>query len=295
VNETPPPSATARAAVAVAISACCFGAIGVLVSLAVATGATLTVVLGYRYLIAVVVLGALLAIAREPVGPPRRALWIVLVGGGGQTLVAYLGLTALRYIPVADATFLFYTYPAWVALIAALRRTEPLTRVRVGALALSLIGIAVMIGGSTSVAGSPRGVALALGAAVVYSIYIPSIERLQQGFNSRAAALLVCVGAGAAFFVLAALDGSVSMSLHRTAWLVILVLALVSTVAAFQLFLSGLKVLGPVRTAIVSTVEPFAAALLGAWLLGQPITMATIAGGVLIIGAVVLLQRGTRG
>ena len=281
----------ARAALAVAVSACCFGSIPVLVTLAIEAGARLPTVLAYRYVIAGAVLGAMVAVGRQRIGALDRAMLIVLIGGGGQTLVAYLGLTALEYIPVANATFLFYTFPAWVTVMAAVRRTEPITRTRVMALTLSLAGITVMIGGSATVVGSARGVLLALSAAVVYSLYIPAIERLQEGIESSIAALLVCVGAGTAFLVLATVDRSLTTSLHPTAWMAIVVLALVSTVAAFQLFLSGLRVLGPVRTAIVSTVEPFCAAVLSAWLLAQPLTLATVAGGVLIIGAVVLLQR----
>ena len=282
---------TTRAALAVATSACCFGAIPVLVSLAVGTGASLTSVLAYRYAIAAVVLAAMVVISRESFATRRQAVWIIIVGGGGQTLVAFLGLSALEYVPVATSTFLFYTFPAWVALGAAIRRTERITRTRAMALGLSLLGITVMIGGSATLAGSLPGVLLALSAAISYSVYIPAMEHLQKGLNARATALLVCIGAGIAFLVLAALDASLTVAMHRTAWLVIVTLAIVSTVAAFQLFLSGLSVLGPVRTAILSTVEPFFAALMGAWLLAQPLTVATIAGGALIIGAVVLLQR----
>jgi drug/metabolite transporter (DMT)-like permease len=60
---------------------------------------------------------------------------------------------------------------------------------------------------------------------------------------------------------------------------------------AFVLFLRGLAAIGPVRTAIVSTVEPFCAALLGAVVLGQPLSPGTLAGGGLIATAVVLLAR----
>ena len=279
---------------AVVLSACCFGAIPVLVSLAIATGASLGTILTYRYLIAAIVFVVILAAAPEPMATQKRAAWVVLVGGVGQFLVAFLGLSALRYIPVANATFLFFTFPAWVAVIGAVRKTEPLTRLRVAALVLSLLGITVMIGGSTTAAGDPRGVMLALAAAVVYSMYIPAMERLQQGLGGRTTALLVCLGAGAGFLLLSSIDGSLTTSLHPRAWMIAVVLAVVSTVAAFQLFLGALRVLGPVRTAIISTVEPFAASLLGAWLLQQSLGPATIAGGLLIIGAVVLLQRGTR-
>ena len=295
MTDAPPSTSTARAAVKIAISACCFGAIPVMVSLATAVGASLTVLLGFRYLIAAIVMGALVVGRTATPLASRRSLWIVVVGGGGQTAVAYLGLSALQYIPVANATFLFYTYPAWVAVIAALRRTERLTGVRLAALALSLAGITVMIGGgSATVAINPTGVMLALSAAIVYAVYIPTMERLQQGFTPLVTSLLVCVGATIAFLLLAAIDHSLTLALHRTAWVVIVVMALVSTVAAFQLFLGGLAVLGPVRTAIISTVEPFAASLLGAAMLGQHLTLPTLLGGALIIGAVVLLQLKSR-
>ena len=48
------------------------------------------------------------------------------------------------------------------------------------------------------------------------------------------------------------------------------------------------------RTAIVSTVEPFFTAVLGAATLGQPFGVGTVAGGVLIAAAVLLLQRPAR-
>jgi drug/metabolite transporter (DMT)-like permease len=53
-------------------------------------------------------------------------------------------------------------------------------------------------------------------------------------------------------------------------------------------------VLGPVRTAIVSTAEPFFTAALAAVVLAEPLTVRTGLGGVLIAAAVVLLQRTGR-
>jgi ABC-type sugar transport system substrate-binding protein len=63
------------------------------------------------------------------------------------------------------------------------------------------------------------------------------------------------------------------------------------TAIAFLLFLRGLAVLGSVRTAIVSTIEPFFTTLLGALVLSQPLPPSSLLGGALIALAVVLLQR----
>ena len=73
---------------------------------------------------------------------------------------------------------------------------------------------------------------------------------------------------------------------------VIAALAILSTALPFTLFLSGLRTLGPMRTAIVSTIEPFFVAILAALVLDQPLTRGILFGGTCIAGAVVLLQLG---
>jgi drug/metabolite transporter (DMT)-like permease len=78
------------------------------------------------------------------------------------------------------------------------------------------------------------------------------------------------------------------------AWWAIGALALPCTVLAFLLFMRGIDRLGPVRTAIVSTVEPLFTAVLGAVALGQALRAPTLVGGALIAGAVALLQLRPR-
>jgi drug/metabolite transporter (DMT)-like permease len=133
-------------------------------------------------------------------------------------------------------------------------------------------------------------VLLALGAAVLYAMYIPMIGALERGLPPVATATYMSAGAAIVLLIAGALMGDITLDLHRTAWTAIVLLAVVSTVFAFLGFLRGLRVLGPVRTAIVSTVEPFFTAVMGALLLSQPITPVTLAGGALIAAAVVLLQ-----
>ena len=279
-----------RATALVAFAACCFGSIGVLTVLATREGTSLDVVLGGRYLLAALVL---LVVAGGPRGAalaPSHALRTLLLGGGGQAAVAGLSLTSLRYIPAATLGFLFYTYPAWVALFAVARGSETVDARRVAALALSLGGIVVMVGSPWSAPMPLPGVLLALASAVIYALYIPLLGRLQQGTTGTVVSIYISLGAGILFAARAAWLGDLTPRLPVVSWIVIAVLAVLCTAVAFITFLRGLGVLGPVRAAIVSTVEPFWTALLGALLLSQPITPATIAGGALIAAAVLLLQ-----
>ena len=285
-----------RATLLVAFSECCFGSIAILVTVATDAGARLVEVLAWRFLLAAVLLavvaGGPAAIRRER----RRGLPLALLAGGGQAAIGGLSLSALRYIPAATMIFLFYTYPAWVTVISALRGGEPLTGLRVLALGLSLAGIAVMVGlpgtGSASIAAP--GVLLALAGALLYALYIPMIDRLGRGLSPALTAAFATSGAAVILAAAAATTGGVTPRQPAIVWLTIVLLAVVCTVIAFIAFLRGLAAIGPVRTAIVSTVEPFWGALLASVVLAQPLSSRTLTGGILVAAAVVILNLPPR-
>jgi drug/metabolite transporter (DMT)-like permease len=281
----------------VLLSAACFGANSILTLVAIRAGVPLFAVLFWRYGLAAPMLAAVAALSgpgRLAI-PRRRLLPLLTLGGGGQALVIFLAMTSLNWIPAATLGFLFYTYPAWVAVFAALRGSERFDRRRVLALGLSLAGVVFMVGApllGASGALHPAGVALALGAAVVYALFIPLIGRLQAGLDPAAASTYVVLAASALFGILALATGNFRLALPPVGWATVLALALISTTLGFIAFLRGLAVLGPVRTAIVSTVEPFWIAVLGLVVLSQPISPSVLGGGALIAAAVVLLQKG---
>jgi drug/metabolite transporter (DMT)-like permease len=278
-----------RATLLIILSALSFGSISVLTVLVTAAGVPLLTAMAWRYLLGVTLLGAVARPGRIRSIPTPRVVQLVVTGGCGQALITYLSLHALEYIPVGPLAFLFYTYPAWVALLAALRKTERLTSVRVIALTLALAGVTIMVGAPTEKL-NPIGVMLALGSALLYSAYLPALEHVQAGVPTVIATFLLIGGAAIAFVMAALLTGKLFIPAGITVWSEILVLAVVSTVVAFLTLIKGLAVLGPVRTSIVATVEPFFTATLGVLVLGNQMSTTTLLGGILIAGAVLLIQ-----
>lgn len=275
--------------VLLALAACCFGSISTLVVVATGAGASLSTVLALRYVIAAGVLLVPAIASMRAKGHGGHAVRVTTIGGGFQALIAAVSLSALRYVDVATLGFLFYTYPAWVAFFAAIRRTEPVDTARVIALLLSLAGIFAIVG-TPGAQLHPVGMGLALSAAVLYAIFIPIIGRIQGPLRPEHATAWVSLGAFVLFATAALVRNELTLTLPLRAWGAVVVLGLVCTVLAFVLFLRGLSALGPVRTAIVSTIEPFFTAVLAAIALAQPLAPRTLLGGALIATAVIILQ-----
>ncbi len=278
-----------RATLLIILSALSFGSISVLTVLVTSAGIPLLTAMAWRYVLGAILLSAVARPRQVRSVPMQRAMQLLVIGGCGQALITYLSLYALNYIPVGPLAFLFYTYPAWVALLAAIRRTERLTPVRAIALTLALVGVAIMVGVPTEKL-NPIGVLLALASALLYSAYLPALEHVQEGVPSVIATLLLIAGAATTFVIAALLNGELFLPAGAAVWSEILVLALVSTVIAFLTLIKGLAVLGPVRTAIIATVEPFFTATLGILVLGNQLSTATLVGGILIAAAVFLIQ-----
>ena len=284
------PTTVGRATLLVILSAFGFGSISVLTLLITRSGLPLVTAMAWRYLLASMLLGVLANLSQLRTIPGSKIVPLILTGGIGQALITFLSLHALEYIPVGPLAFLFYTYPAWVALLGAVRRTEKLTLVRVTALTMALVGVTVMVGAPSAEKLHPIGVALALGSALLYTVYLPMLQHVQRGVPAMLSAFLLVVGAGISFMLAALFSGNLHVPAGVPLWANLFLLSLVSTVIAFSALIKGLAVLGPVRTAIIATVEPFFTAILGVLVLSDRLTATTLTGGVLIAAAVLLIQ-----
>ncbi len=286
---------TAKATGLVVLSACCFGSLTTLTLFVTRAGLPLLPAMVWRYSLAAI---ALVLIARRPILRSRitkgQAARLMLIGGCGQAVITYLSLLALDYLPVGPLGFLFYTYPAWVVVIAAMTGKEELTFVRLAALAIAMAGITVMVGTPFSEPLNATGVMLALGTAVLYALYLPALHSVQQGVTSVAATFYLVSGVCISFVIAGAVTGSLQMPDTPRIWALLIALSLIGTVLAFISLLAGLRVLGPVRTSIIATVEPFFTAMLGVVLLGERFSMTMLSGGALIAAAVLLIQWAGR-
>lgn len=274
------------------IAASAYGSLSIVTTLAARVGVTLLTLMAWRYAFATPVL-ALIGGRRLGAVTWQRGLALFAIGGGGQALVTYFSLASLQWLPAASLGFLFYTYPAWVAIFAAVGGIERLTPLRIGALTLALFGITLMVGAPWDLALPWPGVWRALLSAVIYALYIPTLHKLRGPLDPATASAFIIAGAAAIFVVAAVRSSGFSLPTSPYVWALAAFLALYCTVISFLTFLRGLEVLGPVRSAILSTTEPLFTAVLALLILAQPLGVPTLLGGACIVAAIVVLERAT--
>ena len=275
-------------------SAAAFGAMGVFGKLAYGEGATVGTLLSVRFALAALLFWILLAAggaARELRAVGRRdARAALALGAGGYAAQAGCYFAALDRIDPGLLSLLLYTFPAIVAAAAiALGRERPDAR-RLCALALASGGLVLVVAGAGAGALDPLGAALGLAAALLYSGYILVSEGISTRLRPQLLATLVCTGAAVTLTVGSALLGELHPGdLTAAGWGWLAGLAGLSTVAAISLFFAGLRRAGPTTASILATVEPLVAVLLAFAVFGELLRGAQLAGGALVLLAVLVL------
>jgi len=97
-------------------------------------------------------------------------------------------------------------------------------------------------------------------------------------------------GAAIAFTLIAALAGELRLPSSSAQWAVGLGIAVIPTMVAISLFLAALPRIGAARSSLLSTWEPVVTVLLAVVLLGDRFALAQVAGGILILVAVIVVQ-----
>lgn len=281
----------ARAAVGLAyvvLSALGFGSMAVFARHAYAAGVDTSTLLLLRFTMAAAVLWIAFAAKGASLPRGRPLLLLAAMGGVGYAGQAFAFFTALSLGSAGLAALLLYLYPALVALLSRAVLKHPLSPVQVGAVATALAGSALTVGAAPE--GSAVAVLFGLLAALIYSAYILVGSRLPGNVTPTASSAVVISAAALVYAAVAVVRG-VSLPVGAAGWLAIVAIALVSTAMAIAFFLAGLERLGPVRASIYSVLEPVFTLVLASTFLGERLTVPRLAGGALILAAVVVLAR----
>ncbi|MBV2364164.1 DMT family transporter [Streptomonospora nanhaiensis] len=229
--------------------------------------------------------------APQPAG--RRVLLPVGTGIGLAVFqTAYFA--AVRDTGLAVGTIVALgAAPVFTAAGGRLFLGERLGRAGVPAVAGALAGLAVLVLGNEPGAVHPAGVAMALLSAAGYAV--SNLLGRWTGRHGTGADPLTLtlwsflVGA-AVLLVPACHEGLLPQGGDPTeAALLMLYIAAVTTALAYPLYFAGVAVLRAATASVMMLLEPVSAAALAVLLLGERLTGATVAGTVVLLGAIAAL------
>jgi drug/metabolite transporter (DMT)-like permease len=227
---------------------------------------------------------------------PPRLLW--LAAGAGALcygIGALVDFHALELIDAGVERSLMFSYPALVVLFAAVARRRWPGATVLFAVLLTYAGICLVVG-AFDVAiwrANAAGAVFVLACAVTFAVYFMAGERCTPVLGGLGFAVVAMSGATGLIVAQYFAFHSLATVGHIDAigWLLLGALAILCMVLPSLLQAGGIRRVGAVRGAILSTVGPPTTMLLGAALLQERPGIWQIVGTALIILGVFVIGR----
>ena len=258
-----------------------------------ADGISTNSTLFYRFGIAVIILGVMMAVQRKSFALTRRELATLAILGVFMSTSSTTLYFSFNFMDVGIASTLLFVYPVMVAVIMATFFHEKVTAATVIAILLSLAGIALLnqTGDGTSL--SLWGVTLVMLSSLTYAIYIVVVNKSSLRMSSVKLTFYVLLfGLFTIYGYTLAMGETVQLLVTPKQWLYATQLALMPTVLSLVLMVIAVHDIGSTPTAIMGAIEPITAVAIGVLVFGENFTPRLAIGIVLILTAVLLIIGG---
>ncbi|MBY6035040.1 DMT family transporter [Fictibacillus nanhaiensis] len=201
--------------------------------------------------------------------------------------------TTIQHSSLAIAAILLYTAPAFVLVISIFVFKESLTRQKMIALFLTIIGCTLVSGllSDRSAELSWIGLLTGLGAGFGYSLYSIFGKLAGKKYETLTISFYTFLFAMIVLFPLSGIYGSEIVIMDVNVLRYTAGLGLFPTVLAYWFYTNGLKHLEASKASIISTVEPVVAVLMGVFLYNESVSALQTVGILFVLGAVLIIQE----
>ena len=255
-------------------------------------GADVPTTIAARLLVSLAATGAALALTGQPARIAPAARRACQVAGVSYAVMLYGFLGAVEYLPANIVILAFYLHPLLVALVVAAPsggRSSPLV---LAASAVAFGGLALAVGAAAS-ALPLTGLALALLAAIAATVVIVAGGSAARHASGLQVVFHTMLFTALTLMPLFPLTGALQLPVTASGWFGFAGVSVGSTIGTLAFF-CAVPLIGTVRAALISNVEPLLGIAFSMALLGETLTRTQMLGCALVLGAILSVEVAQR-
>jgi drug/metabolite transporter (DMT)-like permease len=218
--------------------------------------------------------------------------YFLVLGFVGVAGVQFTYYYTISKIHVGPAVLIQYLSPIWIALYAFIFQKEPLTKGKIVALLLAILGCYFTVGGYRMdlLRLNRIGIVSGLISSLFFSFYALYGEKGLKKYDPWTL-ILYGFGFGAVFYwILISPMKVITEGYSFKIWMAFLYIAIFSTLIPFGLYFKGIERVRATRASITATWEPVVAGITAYFILEEVLFPLQVLGGIGVITAIILLQ-----
>ena len=268
----------------------------------IAVGLTNFDILSYRWGIAGIVLMVYAFCKRKTLLPNSfEEVWKIVLLSALRAITSVTLLIGYANISSGIASTINFMYPVIVALCMMFIFGEHKSYIDIGAIAVSIFGVYLLASGDSLVVeggNTTLGLACSIISAFSFAAYYILMKRLRADKIEVVKFTTWVMILSAVYFIVAAVifEGSLTMIPDGQSWLLVLGLAIWSTMVSNFTGVKAVRRIGPTLTSILGALQPVTAVILGVAFLNEHLYLKSFIGIILILTAVtvVVMHQKTR-
>ncbi|QKY68895.1 DMT family transporter [Lentibacillus sp. CBA3610] len=204
--------------------------------------------------------------------------------------------TAIDLSTIPAATALLYTGPAFVTVLSFIFFQEPLTKPKITALIITLIGCALVVGLIPLDLNTFQltSILFGLGSGFGYALYSIFSKFALNKYTSISITAYTFIVAAVALLPFFPYQEKLSLLAEPAVLFYAIGLGFLPTAFAYIIYTYGLNQTEASKASILTTVEPIVAMLVGVFIFQEAFSEIQMLGMACIIGAVIIIQLSSR-
>ncbi len=218
----------------------------------------------------------------------RAAPYTAFIALMGCCVTPLLLFSSYNYISAGTAEVFHFIYPAAVVLGEFMLFKSRITAGRMLSVLLCIAGVALFYSPGNDI--NVMGGMLALLSGFAYAVYIISLSGFKyRDMGGFTFSFYIAVFSSVIMLLACLIAGNITYPVSAAGWLLVLLFAVMTNIAALVLFQEGTFLIGGSGAAILGTLEPVTSILVDLIIFNIAMTALNFAGSLLVIAASILI------